>query len=149
MSMREEKEIRPAHNVKLDTSASKVRCSSAFLNKQLSLKYGWFGWRSDHVIVIRFSGSPRVEGDEEEDDTDDLDNEFDYDPSDSQQVAEKMFSSRLNYGRGAHPNASGMPTEVESSPLSSQIPLLTYGQEVSLSLSIYIYQDRKGICCLA
>ncbi|XP_030461905.1 cellulose synthase A catalytic subunit 2 [UDP-forming]-like [Syzygium oleosum] len=77
----------------------------------------------------RLKGSPRVEGDEEEDDTDDLDNEFDYDPSDSQQVAEKMFSSRLNYGRGAHPNASGMPTEVESSPLSSQIPLLTYGQE--------------------
>ncbi|KAI6699734.1 hypothetical protein NL676_014058 [Syzygium grande] len=77
----------------------------------------------------RLKGSPRVEGDEEEDDTDDLDNEFDYDPSDSQQVAEKMFSSRLNYGRGAHPNASGTPTEVESSPLSSQIPLLTYGQE--------------------
>ncbi|KAL3721565.1 hypothetical protein ACJRO7_033979 [Eucalyptus globulus] len=77
----------------------------------------------------RLKGSPRVEGDEEEDDIDDLDNEFDYDPSDPQHVAEKTFSSRLNYGRGAHRNASGMPTDVESSPLSSQIPLLTYGQE--------------------
>ncbi|XP_030534994.1 cellulose synthase A catalytic subunit 2 [UDP-forming] isoform X1 [Rhodamnia argentea] len=77
----------------------------------------------------RIKGSPRVEGDEEEDDTDDLDNEFDYEPSESQHFTEKMFSSRLNYGRGSHPNASGVPTEVESSPLTSQIPLLTYGQE--------------------
>ncbi|OMO55908.1 Cellulose synthase [Corchorus capsularis] len=76
----------------------------------------------------RIKGSPRVEGDEEEDDIDDLDNEFDYDALDPQQVAEAMLTARLNTGRG-----SGMPThsELDSSPPSSQIPLLTYGEEGS------------------
>ncbi|KAG2716394.1 hypothetical protein I3760_03G124400 [Carya illinoinensis] len=44
-----------------------------------------------------------------------------------------MFSARLNTGRGYHSNASGIPThlEYETSPLSSDIPLLTYGEEDS------------------
>ncbi|XP_040945838.1 cellulose synthase A catalytic subunit 6 [UDP-forming]-like [Gossypium hirsutum] len=79
----------------------------------------------------RIKGSPRVEGDEEEDGIDDLDNEFDYDASDPQQVAEAMLNARLNTGRGTHQNASGMPasSELDSSLPSSQIPLLTYGEE--------------------
>ncbi|MFQ6623705.1 hypothetical protein Gotur_004386 [Gossypium turneri] len=81
----------------------------------------------------RIKGSPRVEGDEEEDGIDDLDNEFDYDASDPQQVAEAMLNARLNTGRGTHQNASGMPasSELDSSLPSSQIPLLTYGEEDS------------------
>ncbi|XP_039026220.1 cellulose synthase A catalytic subunit 2 [UDP-forming]-like isoform X2 [Hibiscus syriacus] len=66
----------------------------------------------------RIKGSPRVEGDEEEDDIDDLDNEFDYDTSDPQLVGETMLTS----GMPAH-------SELDSSPPSSQIPLLTYGEE--------------------
>ncbi|XP_038694094.1 cellulose synthase A catalytic subunit 2 [UDP-forming]-like [Tripterygium wilfordii] len=80
----------------------------------------------------RIKGSPRVEGDEEEDDTDDLDNEFDYgnhDSMDPQYVAEAMLTSRLNTGRNS--NVSGMPvqSETESTPLGSKIPLLTYGED--------------------
>ncbi|KAG6721736.1 hypothetical protein I3842_03G126500 [Carya illinoinensis] len=84
----------------------------------------------------RIKGSARVEGDEEEDGIDDLDNEFDYgnlNSLGSQEVSEAMFSARLNTGRGYHSNASGIPThlEYETSPLSSDIPLLTYGEEDS------------------
>ncbi|KAH7520772.1 cellulose synthase A catalytic subunit 2 [UDP-forming] [Ziziphus jujuba] len=84
----------------------------------------------------RIKGSPRVEGDEEEDDIDDLDNEFDYGDFDAlgpHQVAEAVLSSRLNTGRGSHFNSSGIPTQSErqSAPLGSEIPLLTYGEEDS------------------
>lgn len=86
----------------------------------------------------RIKGSPRVEGDEEEDDIDDLDNEFDYGNLDGmgpQHVAEAVLSARLNTGRGTHPNMSGVPTraDLDSAPLSSDVPLLTYGEEVILS----------------
>ena len=81
------------------------------------------------------AGSPRVEGDEEEDDIDDLEHEFDYGNFDGlspEQVAEAMLSSRMNTGRASHSNISGIPThgELDSSPLNSKIPLLTYGEEV-------------------
>ncbi|XP_041003664.1 cellulose synthase A catalytic subunit 2 [UDP-forming] [Juglans microcarpa x Juglans regia] len=84
----------------------------------------------------RIKGSARVEGDEEEDGIDDLDNEFDYGNLNglgSQEVSEAMLSARLNTGRGYHSNASRIPThsEHETSPLSSDIPLLTYGEEDS------------------
>ncbi|KAL2342956.1 hypothetical protein Fmac_004241 [Flemingia macrophylla] len=80
------------------------------------------------------AGSPRVEGDEEEDDTDDLDNEFDYGDVDGlgpQSMSESLFSGRLNTGRGANSNVSGIATNMEhgSPPLNSEIPLLTYGEE--------------------
>ncbi|CAN4118139.1 unnamed protein product [Withania somnifera] len=73
----------------------------------------------------RIKGSPRVEGDDEEDEFDDLDNEFD-----PNQTAEAAFSARLNVGRG-NPNASGFPTpsEMDSAALGTEIPLLTYVQE--------------------
>nr|AGV22108.1 cellulose synthase 6 [Betula luminifera] len=84
----------------------------------------------------RIKGSPRVEGDEEEDDIDDLDNEFDYGNLNGlgpQEGAEAMLYSHLNSGRGYHSNASGIPalSAHETSPLSSEIPLLTYGEEDS------------------
>lgn len=85
--------------------------------------------------MVQIAGSPRVEGDEDEDDIDDLDNEFDYGNLDSlgpHYAAEAAFASRLNAGRGSHPNASQIPgqSEHEPSPLGSEIPLLTYGEEV-------------------
>ncbi|TQE00679.1 hypothetical protein C1H46_013728 [Malus baccata] len=81
----------------------------------------------------RIRGSPRVEGDEEEDDIDDLDNEFNcrnLDAMGPHQVAESVLSARLNVGRGSNYNAR-IPahSEHESSPLGSEIPLLTYGEE--------------------
>ncbi|KAK4354623.1 hypothetical protein RND71_026817 [Anisodus tanguticus] len=73
----------------------------------------------------RIKGSPRVEGDDEEDEFDDLDNEFD-----PHQTAEAALSARLNVGR-RNPNASGYatPSEMDPAALGTEIPLLTYGQE--------------------
>ncbi|KAJ1429724.1 Zinc finger, RING-type [Sesbania bispinosa] len=82
----------------------------------------------------RIKGSPRVEGDEDEDDIDDLENEFDYGHPDAlglQPTSNRMLSGRPNTGRGSNSNASGIPTNLEhdTSPLNSEIPLLTYGEE--------------------
>ena len=65
-----------------------------------------------------------------------MDNEFDYGNHNGlgpQEGAEAMLSSHLNSGRGYHSNASGIPvvSAHETSPLSSEIPLLTYGEEVN------------------
>nr|DAD40080.1 TPA_asm: hypothetical protein HUJ06_014403 [Nelumbo nucifera] len=78
----------------------------------------------------RIKGSARVDGDEEEDGVDDLENEFDFGSHemDSHQTAEAILSSRLNVGRGSYANAS-VPSNPDSSSLSPDIPLLTYGQE--------------------
>ncbi|KDO83760.1 hypothetical protein CISIN_1g001373mg [Citrus sinensis] len=80
----------------------------------------------------RIKGSPRVDGDEEEDDTDDLENEFDInDRKDPHHIAEAMLSSRLNIGRGSQAYVSGIttPSEVDSVSVAQEIPLLTYGNE--------------------
>lgn len=77
------------------------------------------------------SGSPRVEGDEEEDDTDDLENEFDIANKDPNSVSEAMLYPHLAVGRGSHANGSGnMASDLDSSSVPTDIPLLTYGQEV-------------------
>ncbi|KAJ8541494.1 hypothetical protein K7X08_002310 [Anisodus acutangulus] len=73
----------------------------------------------------RIKGSPRVDGDDEEDEFDDLDHEFDYDGN-PRHISEAALSARRrNY------NASGLttPSEVDPNALNSEIPLLTYGQE--------------------
>ncbi|XP_062097171.1 cellulose synthase A catalytic subunit 6 [UDP-forming] [Humulus lupulus] len=77
----------------------------------------------------RLKGSPRVEGDEEEDDIDDIDNEFEYGNYDAlgpHQVNEGMLPAR----HGSQYHSSAIP-ERESSPPGSEIPLLTYGEEDS------------------
>ncbi|XP_076894277.1 cellulose synthase A catalytic subunit 2 [UDP-forming]-like [Bidens hawaiensis] len=76
----------------------------------------------------RIKGSPRVDGDEDEDGFDDLDHEFDL--ANSHGVSEAVLSSCLNIGRGAS-NASGFatPSEVDAAALNPEIPLLTYDQE--------------------
>ncbi|CAN4081186.1 unnamed protein product [Withania somnifera] len=76
----------------------------------------------------RIKGSPRVDGDDEEDEFDDLDHEFDYDGN-PRHISEAALAARL--GRGTNYNASGLnaPVEVDPAALNSEIPLLTYGQE--------------------
>ncbi|KMT19568.1 hypothetical protein BVRB_1g011870 [Beta vulgaris subsp. vulgaris] len=81
----------------------------------------------------RIKGCARVEGDEDEDDLDDIENELKYvsEDRDPQHIAESVFSSRLNVGR-APSNASGLSTPAELDPAavsSEQQLLLTYGQE--------------------
>ncbi|TYH95375.1 hypothetical protein ES332_A12G101700v1 [Gossypium tomentosum] len=97
----------------------------------------------------RIKGSPRVEGDEEEDDIDDLDNEFDYGTLDPQQVTDAMLTARLNAVRGSQLNSSRMAahSELYSSPPSSQIPLLTYveeGLEISAAHHALIVPSSMG-----
>lgn len=126
-SMREERGIKLVRSVKPDTSALKVESLAS------SCYYYGFFWVL-YLISVEITGSPRVEGDEDEDDIDDLDNEFDYGNLDAlgpHHAAEGMYS-HLNTGRGSHPNASHIPgqSEHEPSPLGSEIPLLTYGEEV-------------------
>nr|AEI87569.1 cellulose synthase catalytic subunit protein [Nicotiana tabacum] len=76
----------------------------------------------------RIKGSPRVDGDDEDDEFDDLDHEFDY-HGNPRYMSEAALSSRL--GRGTNHNASGLttPSEIDPAALHSEIPLLTYGQE--------------------
>ncbi|RAL40675.1 hypothetical protein DM860_006745 [Cuscuta australis] len=65
----------------------------------------------------RIKGSPRVEGDEEEDEFDDLDHEFDY----PEQITEAGLSARFN--------GVNSPLDSDPSAVESKIPLLTYGEE--------------------
>ncbi|KAL7128256.1 hypothetical protein ABFS83_14G303900 [Erythranthe nasuta] len=79
----------------------------------------------------RIKGSPRVDGDEDEDEFDDLDNEFDYNNGnerrDPHQIAESTHSTRGNIGR----TSSGITnsSDMDAAAVNSEIPLLTYGQE--------------------
>lgn len=94
-----------------------------------------FPWYFD-----QFTGSPRVEGDEDEDDTDDLENEFDINARRGpHNIAEAMLSARLNIGRGSQHNVSGVttPADLETASVASEIPLLTYGQEVYILILNY------------
>ncbi|XWS15283.1 hypothetical protein CRYUN_Cryun35bG0082400 [Craigia yunnanensis] len=82
----------------------------------------------------RIKGCPRVEGDEEEDGADDLENEFDianHDRRDPHHIAAAILSARLNINRGSQPHVSGIstPAELDAASVATEIPLLTYGQE--------------------
>lgn len=86
-------------------------------------------------------GSPRVEGDEEEDDFDDLDHEFDYNSNvrrDPHHIAEAALAARLNVGYGVNGSGIMTPSEADPSAPGSEIPLLTYGEEVDFFTSISI-----------
>lgn len=133
MSMKGARGTRLVLSARPDTNVSKVRLALYFLSLTLVSCY-CCGKISYSVNDEWIAGSPRVEGDEEEDDTDDLDNEFDYGDIDAlgpQPMSESLYSGRPNTGRGAN-NGSGLATNLEhgSSALNSDIPLLTYGEEV-------------------
>nr|QBI56909.1 cellulose synthase A5 [Agave tequilana] len=75
----------------------------------------------------RLKGCPRVAGDEDEDDIDDLENEFSFagrDKEDMQYGAEAMLQGHMRYGRGTDVD---MPHGVNA---ISQVPLLTNGEMV-------------------
>jgi len=74
----------------------------------------------------RHKGSARVEGDEEEDDVDDLENEFDFgdrDKQDMQYSVESMLQGHMSYGRGGDMEMSQV-----GQTMLPQVPLLTNGQ---------------------
>ncbi|KAM7257490.1 hypothetical protein ACFE04_013231 [Oxalis oulophora] len=81
----------------------------------------------------RIKGCPRVEGDEEEDDFDDVDNEFEIGKQgrDPHQIAEAMLSANLNFGYGSQHHVQGFatPSEADNASMAGDIPFLTYGQE--------------------
>ncbi|XP_045820741.1 cellulose synthase A catalytic subunit 6 [UDP-forming]-like [Trifolium pratense] len=81
----------------------------------------------------RIKGCPRVEGDEEEDSSDDIDKEFDDKYRDALGLkpnSDSMLSGRLNSGRRSNSDISDMPTNSEyDTHINSEIPLLTYGEE--------------------
>ncbi|KAG2697927.1 hypothetical protein I3760_07G128300 [Carya illinoinensis] len=73
----------------------------------------------------RLKGCARVEGDEEEDDIDDLENEFNFDARNKQDMHRAFFSdAMLHYGRASD---SDLPHDLHSTP---QVPLLTNGQMI-------------------
>lgn len=77
-----------------------------------------------YSVIVDNVGSPRVTGDDEEDDTDDLENEFNYndvDKTDSKQIIEEMLHNHMSYGRDG---------DVVVTPMQPQYPLLTNGHLV-------------------
>ncbi|WVY97562.1 hypothetical protein V8G54_029713 [Vigna mungo] len=79
----------------------------------------------------RLKGSPRVEGDEEEEDIDDLENEFDIGSNIRQGHVVAILSSHHNTGHGSQMNDPGIttPSEFDASSVAADIPLLTYDHE--------------------
>ncbi|GAU13329.1 hypothetical protein TSUD_42830 [Trifolium subterraneum] len=95
----------------------------------------------------RIKGSPRVEGDEEEDDADDLENEFDIGSNIRHDVphhiVEVMLSSSLNnIVRSSQMNTSGIttPSELDSASVAADIPRLTYDHE-----DLGISSDKRAL----
>lgn len=76
-----------------------------------------------------------MDGDEDEDEFDDLEHEFDYNEYELQHMAGAAPSSR-----GIGRTTSGITThsEIDPSAVNSEIPLLTYGQEVILNAISYV-----------
>ena len=75
-----------------------------------------------------------MDGDEDEDEFDDLEHEFDYNEYE-QHIAGAAFSSR-----GIGRTTSGITTHSEMDPaaVNSEIPLLTYGQEVVVTYIVFL-----------
>lgn len=78
---------------------------------------------------LNFTGSPRVEGDEDEDDVDDIENEFNY-----AQGANKARHQR-------HGEEFSSSSRHESQP----IPLLTHGHTVET----YIFSLDSRVICMS
>lgn len=100
----------------------------------------------DGIVGCGCEGSPRVKGDDEEEDTDDLDNEFnhnvDIDKHDKQQVVDEMLHSQMAYGRD---------TDVMMSAMQPQYPLLTDGHTVrkgGSSREFHMQRVGFGVCDL-
>lgn len=80
----------------------------------------------------RHKGSPRVEGDEEEDGADDLDKEFSFNNPNWHESSDAKITAHSGQGYGSF-SMSGVATSSLWRPGSSinpDVPLLTYGEEV-------------------
>ncbi|KAK9073100.1 hypothetical protein SSX86_007422 [Deinandra increscens subsp. villosa] len=80
----------------------------------------------------RIKGSPRVDGDEEEDEFDDLVNEFDLRKNDRSDPRYSFceHSSRVDIAHGAsYVSSFATPSEGDVADLGHEIPLLTYDEE--------------------
>ncbi|XP_052195807.1 cellulose synthase A catalytic subunit 5 [UDP-forming]-like [Diospyros lotus] len=80
----------------------------------------------------RIKGSPRVEGDEEEDDIDDLEHEFDFRNLEvlGPQAVGNFLSPHHNIPHGGSPNSSEIHVHLDNnSSCPPEIPLLAYDEE--------------------
>ncbi|KAL5974542.1 Cellulose synthase A catalytic subunit 2 [UDP-forming] [Asimina triloba] len=120
-------------------AASFTRSNLMFFNFSLPLSKAIEGieWANLPDLWGSDRGSPRVDGDEEEDDVDDLEHEFDFGAHDGRRdtghAAEAVLHGRLNVGHG-HQNddaLSASPLQGQESSVDPVIPLLTYGEEVN------------------
>lgn len=88
-----------------------------------------------------FVGSPRVEGDEDEDEADDLDKEFSFNNPNWHESSDAKITAHSGQGYGFF-SMSGVATSSLWQPGSSinpDVPLLTYGEEVCFqSLDIFL-----------
>lgn len=85
---------------------------------------------------IYITGSPRVEGDKEESEIDDLEHEFDYGNIEASGFTQSVGA--IPSGRGGHAGSTGSATSSkhDSSSQGLEVPLLTYGEEVIQGLSL-------------
>lgn len=66
--------------------------------------------------------------------------------NDPNHIAESMLAARLNVGRGSHANGSVYaPSEMDASSVAGEIPLLTYGQEVTYNCYEYFALSKDMI----
>lgn len=132
MSTKEERVIKLALSAKLDTSELKVCMFCCFMRTSEDARLS----TSDTLHLFNIygfdSGSPRVEGDEEEDDIDDIEHEFDYGVGSlGRQGSGRVPSVYGGSGHtGSYENATS--SRQDSSTPGIEIPLLTYGEEVNI-----------------
>ena len=78
-------------------------------------------------MFVLWAGSPRVPGDEDDGDAEDLDDEYDvdYDNHEKHLIAEAMLHGHMSYGRN---DDLDMPRSVQT--IEPQTPLFTSGPQV-------------------
>ncbi|XP_057967604.1 cellulose synthase A catalytic subunit 7 [UDP-forming]-like isoform X2 [Malania oleifera] len=86
----------------------------------------------------RLKGSPRVKGDEDEEDIDDIEHEFDMDDEQNKndQSAEAMLHGKMSYGRG--PDDGEDHDSAQFQPINNELPISTHThREPKLSYSLH------------
>ncbi|EPS60781.1 hypothetical protein M569_14019 [Genlisea aurea] len=106
----------------------------------------------------RLKGSPRVEGDEDEEDIDDIEHEFNIDhQKKNTTIAEEMLHGKMSYGRGpedeeiSHYPPLALPSLRSSRPVSGELPVSNnaYGDQMNGStlhkrVHPYSFSDEPG-----
>ncbi|KAL2227969.1 UNVERIFIED_CONTAM: Cellulose synthase A catalytic subunit 7 UDP-forming [Sesamum indicum] len=81
----------------------------------------------------RLKGSPRVEGDDDEEDIDDIEHEFNINEQKSNTtIAEAMLHGKMSYGRGPEDDTAQYPPVIaggRSRPVSGELPI-SYGEQM-------------------